>query len=251
MPAMMDRETIRLKEVDSTNRFMMDWLTREKVNEGTIVITDYQTSGRGSDGSPWESERDRNLTFSFVLYPHFLAIDAQFYLNKAISLSLYDLVDEVVAGLRPVRIKWPNDIYAGDYKVAGMLIQNGVKGSQFEYSVIGIGLNVNQEEFQGNAANPVSLKMITGREYDLDAMLERTILKIEHRVAQLKGGGKQEIDQDYLRVLYRFNQLASYRYRGNPVQARITGVNRYGQLQLEIPGDKIIECDLKEIKFKI
>jgi len=242
---------IRLQEVDSTNRFMMDWLTKEKVNEGTIVITEFQTAGRGTDGSLWESERGRNLTFSFVLYPHFLAIEAQFYLNKVISLGLYDVVNELIAGDAPVRIKWPNDVYAGDRKIAGMLIQNGVKGSQFEYSVIGIGLNVNQEKFHGDSANPVSLKMITGRDFSLEEILDLTILKIENRIIQLREGKKQEIDRDYLEVLYRYNQLSSYHYKEKQIQAKILGVNRYGQLQLEIPGDKIIECDLKEIKFKI
>ncbi|MBW6460551.1 MAG: biotin--[acetyl-CoA-carboxylase] ligase [Bacteroidales bacterium] len=244
-------EIIRLKEVDSTNRFMMDWLTKEKVNEGTVVITDFQTAGRGADGSLWESERNRNLTFSFTLYPHFLAIDAQFYLNKVISLGLYDIVNELVADKTPVRIKWPNDIYAGDRKIAGILIQNGVKGSQFEYSVIGIGLNVNQDKFQGDASNPVSLKIITGTDSNLTDILEITIDKLESRLAQLREGKKPSIDQDYLDVLYRFNQIASFLYKDKPIQARIIGVSRYGQLQLEIPGEKIIECDLKEIKFKI
>jgi len=248
---MIGNKMIRLQEVDSTNRFMMDWLTKEKVNEGTIVITEFQTAGRGTDGSLWESERGRNLTFSFVLYPHFLAIEAQFYLNKVISLGLYDVVNELIAGDAPVRIKWPNDVYAGDRKIAGMLIQNGVKGSQFEYSVIGIGLNVNQEKFHGDSANPVSLKMITGRDFSLEEILDLTILKIENRIIQLREGKKQEIDRDYLEVLYRYNQLSSYHYKEKQIQAKILGVNRYGQLQLEIPGDKIIECDLKEIKFKI
>ncbi|MFO7613518.1 MAG: biotin--[acetyl-CoA-carboxylase] ligase [Bacteroidales bacterium] len=242
---------IRLQEVDSTNRFMIDWLTGEKVDEGTVVITDYQTAGRGVDGSLWESEQNRNLTFSFVLYPHFLAIDAQFYLNKVIALGLYDIVNELIAVDPPVRIKWPNDIYAGDRKIAGILIQNGVKGSQFEYSVIGIGLNVNQEKFHGDSANPVSLKMITGRDFSLEEMLDLTILKLENRLIQLREGKKTEIDRDYLDVLYRFNQMASYLYKDKLIQARIIGLNRYGQLQLEIPGEKIIECDLKEIKFKI
>lgn len=248
---MIGNKMIRLQEVDSTNRFMIDWLTSEKIDEGTVLITDYQTSGRGVDGSLWESEQNRNLTFSFVLYPHFLAIDAQFYLNKTISLGLFDVVEEMVGGLVPVRIKWPNDIYAGDSKIAGILIQNGVRGSRFDYSVVGIGLNVNQEVFHGHAANPVSLKIITGSEYDLSDMLEKTISNLENRLVQLQEGKKPEMDRDYLEVLYRYNQLSSYQYKEKHIQAKILGVNRYGQLQLEIPGDKIIECDLKEIRFII
>lgn len=244
-------EIIRLKEVDSTNRFFMDWLNREKLAEGTLVLTDYQTAGRGTDGARWESEHSRNLTFSFVLYPAFLAIEAQFYLNKVISLGLADLVSELVPGHNDVRIKWPNDIYIGDGKVAGTLIQNGIKGSQFEFAVVGIGLNVNQLSFLGEVPNPVSLQMITGYELDLEDVLKKTFEKLEHRYQQLKQGLKQEIDEDYLKLLYRMRQLSGFIYKGNPIRAKIIGVNRYGHLVLEIPGEKIIECDLKEIKFEI
>jgi BirA family biotin operon repressor/biotin-[acetyl-CoA-carboxylase] ligase len=229
----------------------MDWLTREKPEEGTLVISDFQTAGRGTDGSKWESEPGRNLTFSFVLYPSFLAIEAQFYLNKIISLGLTDLVSEVLPERDDIRIKWPNDIIIGNHKVAGTLIQNGVKGSQFDFSVIGIGLNVNQESFPGEAINPASLKMMAGIYFDLEEMLSRTLAKIEHRLSQLKQGAKQEIDEDYLKLLYRIQQLSGYIYKGNSIQAKINGVNRFGQLILEIPGEKIIECDLKEIKFEI
>jgi len=249
--AVIGKEIIRLKEVDSTSRFFMDWLNREAVKEGTLVIADYQKAGRGTDGAVWESEPARNLTFSFLLYPVFLAIDAQFYLNKVISLGLADLVAELIPGRRDIRIKWPNDIYIGNQKVAGTLIQNGVKGSCFEYSVVGIGLNVNQVAFHGEATNPVSLKIVTGKEFDPEDVLALTLQKIEKRYEMLKHGARRAIDEYYLQMLFRKQELSSFIYRGNPIKAKITGVNRYGHLILEIPGEKIIECDLKEIKFEI
>jgi BirA family biotin operon repressor/biotin-[acetyl-CoA-carboxylase] ligase len=249
--AIIGSEIIRLKVVDSTNRFLMDWLTREKPGEGTLVIADFQTSGKGTDGSKWESEPGRNLTFSFVLYPSFLAIEAQFYLNKIISLGLIDLVREVLPERNDIRIKWPNDIYIGNNKAAGTLIQNGVKGNRFDFSVIGIGLNVNQVLFTREVANPVSLQTVAHHAFDLEELLEQTIIKIDQRYNLLKLGAKKEIDEDYLQFLYLKDQLSAYIYQGNPIQAMITGVNRYGRLILEIPGEKIIECDLKEIKFEI
>ncbi len=244
------KEIIRLKEIDSTNRFFMDWLNREKPEEGTLVITDYQTAGRGTEGAGWESESSLNLTFSFVLYPTFLAIESQFYLNKIVSLALAEIVAEVLPGRDDIRIKWPNDIYIGDRKVAGTLIQNGVKGSLFEFAVVGIGLNVNQESFKGEAANPVSLQTVAGHKFDLEDILKLTVSKIEKWYELLKQGAKQAIDEDYLKLLYRMRQLSGFTYKGNHIKAKITGVNRYGQLILEIPGEKIIECDLKEIKFE-
>ena len=244
-------EILQLKEVDSTNRFFMDWLTREKPEEGTLLITDFQTAGKGMDGAKWESEYGQNLTFSFVLYPSFLAPDAQFYLNKTISLGLADLVEELLPASANIRIKWPNDIYIGDHKVAGTLIQNGIKGSIFDFAVIGIGLNVNQLSFTGDVTNPVSLKMIGDKEFDLSEVLANLLDKLQTRYDQLKHGQKQAIDADYLTRLYRFNEPAAFMYKERSIRAKITGVNRYGQLILEIPGDKIIECDLKEIKFEI
>lgn len=244
-------EIIRLKEVGSTNSFLMDRLSREKLKEGTVVIADYQTAGRGTDGSKWESGQGQNLTFSFILYPTFLAPEAQFYLNKIISLGLSDLVRELLPKRDTIRIKWPNDIYIGNEKVAGTLIQNGLKGSSFDFSIIGIGLNVNQESFPGDATNPVSLKTKAHSDFDLEDIFSRVLTKLEFRLNQLIQGALQEIDKEYLDRLYRFQQLAGYIYDGKSIQAKITGVNRFGQLVLEIPGEKIIECDLKEVKFEL
>jgi BirA family biotin operon repressor/biotin-[acetyl-CoA-carboxylase] ligase len=249
MMAIIGQEIIRLKEVDSTNRFFMDWLSHDKPGEGTLVIADHQTAGRGIDGTVWESEPSRNLTFSFILYPAFLAIDAQFYLNKTISLALADAVRQWLPDGYNIRIKWPNDIYIGDGKVAGTLIQNGIKGSRFEFAIVGIGLNVNQAIFTGDAPNPVSLHAISGRECNLEEVFDLVISKLETWYELLKQGAKQVIDEEYLKHLYRIRELSGFEYKGSRIQAKITGVNRYGQLILEIPGEKIIECDLKEIRF--
>jgi BirA family transcriptional regulator, biotin operon repressor / biotin---[acetyl-CoA-carboxylase] ligase len=242
---------IRLTEVDSTNRYFMDWLQKGRPEEGTVVITGNQTAGKGTDGSVWESERGLNLTFSFILYPSFLPPDGQFYLNKAVSLGLADLACELLPGHNDISIKWPNDLYIGNHKLAGTLIRNGVKGSLFDFSVIGIGLNVNQVTFRGDAPNPVSLKMSTGKDFDLDKVLLKTLEKIENRYDLLKKGMNEAIDKDYLEALYRFNRFSGFIYKGNHITAKITGVNRYGQLILEIQGGEIVECDLKAIKFEI
>jgi BirA family biotin operon repressor/biotin-[acetyl-CoA-carboxylase] ligase len=249
--SLIGNEVIRLKEVDSTNRYFMDWLSKERPAEGTVIIADNQTAGRGMDGTQWESAAGMNLTFSVVLYPDFLAPEAQFYLNKTISLGLADAIREILPGRDDIRIKWPNDIYVGDKKLAGTLIQNGVKGSRFDFAVIGIGLNVNQDYFPGEAANPVSLKISTGKDFELEDVFRIIAGQISLRYEQLRGAAKQQIDRDYLDILYRFRQLADFTYKGKLIRARITGVNRYGQLELEIPGDRIIEVDLKEIKFEI
>jgi len=121
----------------------------------------------------------------------------------------------------------------------------------FEFTVIGIGLNVNQVTFLGDAQNPVSLRMAAGKDFDLDEVLIKTLEKIENRVDLLKKGMNETIDKDYLEALYRFNRFSGFIYKGNHITAKITGVNRYGQLILEIQGGEIVECDLKAIKFEI
>ncbi len=246
---MIGEEIIYLKEVDSTNRYLMDWLTREKIREGTIVTAGYQTAGRGMDHNSWDSAPGMNLTFSFLIYPQFLSADQQFYLNKSVSLALADFARNELTAAEPVRIKWPNDLYAGDHKLAGMLIQNGVKGHLFDFSVIGIGLNVNQVDFPHDVANPVSLKRLTGKDYNLDDLLQKLIVFLEERIDQLRRGNRQQLDADYLNLMYRFGTLGPFHYKGKDIKACIRGVNKYGQLILEIPGEKILECDLKEVKF--
>jgi BirA family biotin operon repressor/biotin-[acetyl-CoA-carboxylase] ligase len=244
-------DIIRLKETDSTNRYLMDWLAKEKPAEGTLVIAEFQAAGRGTDNSVWESEAGSNLTFSFVIYPSFLAIDAQFYLNKIVSLGLSDCLNEILPGRNDIRIKWPNDIYVGNKKIAGTLIQIGVKGPQFDFAIIGIGLNVNQEAYSKEAGNPVSLKMLADSAFDLEEILVLILEKLNFRLNQLIRGKKKQIDEEYLGRLFRFNTTAAYFCQGKRIEARITGVNQYGQLILEVAGGKIIECDLKELKFEI
>lgn len=238
---------IRLEETSSTNQYLIGLLEKEPLPERTLVVAENQTAGRGLDGSTWESEKGKNLTFSMLIQPNYLSPDAQFYLNKAISLGVYDLVKKTAGA--GASIKWPNDIYIGNRKVAGMLIQNGIRGNIFTYCVAGIGLNVNQERFLSGAPNPVSLKQLTGREYDLDVLLKELCDTVFARLELLKGGVRERLDGEYLSALFRLNEMAKYSYKDEEIVARIIGVSRYGHLELEIPGKKIIECDLKEVKF--
>lgn len=248
---MISSKRLFLDEVDSTNRYLSELVSKEKVPEGTMVVARFQTAGKGMDGNRWESAPGLNLTFSFVIYPDFLPVDQQFYLNKSISLALADLAEEMLGENNAVKIKWPNDLYAGNNKLAGMLVQNGVKGNRFDFAVVGIGLNVNQVTFSESAPNPVSFRQLTGREYDLEEVLNKTVVCIEHRLEMLKSGNRQQLDADYIKLLYRFGSVETFIFKDKEIRAKIRGVNRYGQLILEIPGEKILECDMKEVKFLI
>ena len=214
-----------------------------------MIIAYNQTQGKGTDSNTWESEEGKNLTFSLILYPT-LAADQQFVLNKAISLGIYDFLRELIPDQK-VSIKWPNDVYIGDKKVCGILIQNSVIGNKLDYMVVGIGLNVNQTVFTGNAPNPVSLKMATALEYNLDDLLQKLLNFISARYTSIKPHSIRKIETDYKNALYRLHEWHEYLVKDSNVHAQITGTNAYGQLLLENEKSETLVCDLKEVKFVI
>jgi BirA family transcriptional regulator, biotin operon repressor / biotin---[acetyl-CoA-carboxylase] ligase len=238
---------LKLSETASTNTFTLELLSNERPEEGLVVVADFQSQGKGLDTNTWESERGKNLTFSLVLYPEFAA-DQQFILNKAISLGIYDfLVSELPD--QNITIKWPNDIYIGDKKACGILIQNSVIGNKLDYVVAGIGLNVNQKAFTSNAPNPVSMKMLSDIEYNLDKALYTLLQSIFKRYSQVNSGATKLIENDYQKALYHVMEWHEYMLNGMQINAKITGTNAYGQLLLETKTENIIVCDLKEVQF--
>lgn len=237
---------IRLPETESTNSYAIKLIGKNRPAEEYVVVASYQTNGKGLEANTWESERDKNLTFSIVLYPDFAA-DQQFILNKAISVGIRDFLQNEMPRAE-IAIKWPNDIYVSDKKISGILIQNSLVGTSFEYSVVGIGLNVNQTLFFSNAPNPVSMKMITGIEYGLDDLLTKLLQTIYKWYNQVKTE-PQKVEEAYKKALYRLMEWHNYEIKGSKIFAKITGTNEYGQLLIETDAGPIILCDLKEVKF--
>ncbi len=240
---------IRLPETKSTNSYAIEILSKDRPEEGCVIITDHQTKGRGTDLNTWECEKGKNLTFSLILYPKVTA-DQQFILNKAISLGIYDFLAAELPNQR-VSIKWPNDLYVENKKICGILIQNSVMGNKLDYMVVGIGLNVNQTLFKSDAPNPVSLKTVTNTEYNLSDLLPKLLQSILNRYAFIGTDTAQKIDTDYKKSLYRLMEWHDYLVKGANMQSRITGTNEYGQLMLENKSGESIVCDLKEVKFII
>ena len=242
---------IRLQSVDSTNDFMAKQLRSSTFfKEGTIVIALEQTSGKGLDKNIWESEPGKNLTFSILLKPVFLRADQQFILNKSISLGVYDFIKAIITNQK-VRIKWPNDIYVEDKKIAGILISNTIEGNELKYTIVGIGVNINQLNFPEFLRNPVSLAKVLRKEFDLDQVLNELLFWIENRYEQLVNNEWSLINDHYLEALYRLNEQHSYFYNNEIVNACITGISDYGHLQLLTNKNEILECDFKEIEFII
>lgn len=242
-------EIIRLAKVDSTNRYAADLLRNGDVEEGTVIVADKQYAGKGLDKNQWESEPGMNLTLSLVLHPDFLRPEAQFMLTKTISLGVLDFLQELMPGKKDISIKWPNDIYIGNGKVCGMLISNAIKSEVILWSIVGIGVNINQMKFISDAPNPVSVAKVTGRSYDLGQCLDMLLRSVLERYSQLSSSGNQRIDMDYLRFLYRLGTIGDYIYRGQKIRAASKGVDANGRLEMKTINGEDLVCDLKEVSF--
>ena len=223
-----DGQIIRVPQTPSTNFCLLQLSDVEKLAEGSVVVTDNQTQGRGQGNNRWESEPGANLTFSIILYPLFVKGSRQFVLSKAVSLAVCDFVSQYVSG---VTVKWPNDVYAGEKKIAGILIENFIGGEYLTKTIAGIGLNINQTQFFSDAPNPVSLRQLTGRTCPLEDCLTDLRERIAARYRMLMENADQ-INADYLRHLYRFGQTGRFSAGGVLFEASITGVNEYGMLEM-------------------
>ena len=233
-----------MPECHSTNSLALELCQQSAVPEGTLVITNRQTSGRGQRGNTWESRPGMNLTFSVILKPTFLAVNNQFLLSIATSLAIFDYLSETCEA--SIHIKWPNDILVNEFKICGILIENQLMGEQFSNVIIGIGLNVNQKEFSSPSAT--SLSRITNNDYDLQNVLEGLLSHLEARYLQLREGKGKALEEDYVRHLYRLNELHTFRSGDELFQGEITGVDAYGRLRV-LTQDQEKVYDIKEISF--
>jgi BirA family biotin operon repressor/biotin-[acetyl-CoA-carboxylase] ligase len=237
---------IFVEKLSSTNSHA-SWLLRKgKVQEGTVIYTGFQTAGRGQGTNSWESEAGKNLLFSIILYPSSVRAEQQFVISKIVSLALKDYLDKIV---RDVFIKWPNDIYVSNDKIAGILIENAIIRNEIEHSIAGIGININQERFRLGALNPTSLKILTGHEHNPEDCLSGIIKALDERYRQLSYDKKSKIDQNYISSLYRYNQWTEFRDSRGIFEGKIIAVTDSGRLQIEDRKSRIYEYDHKEVDF--
>ena len=240
---------IELMETTSTNAYTDKLLLSEKPKEGTVIIAYKQTHGKGQDQNTWESEDNKNLTFSIILYPEFLNPSEQFRLIEVTALGITDFIRKLLPTENKLKIKWPNDIYLGDKKLCGTLVQNSIVGSKLTECIVGIGLNVNQETFLSDAPNPISLKQISRKNYDLKECFEDLCSCLDIRYHQLKDKHYSQLESDYLSLLYRNNEWHEFIIHDTTIQARIIGITIFGQLKLESHEGSIYECGMKVVAY--
>lgn len=237
---------IHVEETSSTLNHLSELCSRQCTPELTTVLADFQTSGRGQRGNSWESERKKNLLFSFVLYPSFLEARNQFLLSQIVSLSVKETLDRYV---KHISIKWPNDIYWKEKKICGMLIENNLTGTRITQSIAGIGINLNQEVFHSSAPNPVSLKQITGSEYNSIDVLARIMERIKEYYLSLQQGETAAIARRYHEALFRNGGMHPFRDSQGEFIAQIAGVEPDGHLILQDNTDKIRRYVFKEVQY--
>lgn len=238
---------VKLSEIDSTNDYLKELLSNSKpLTEGTVIMADHQFAGRGQQENVWESEAGKNLTISILLNPSFLSLQQQFYLNKAISLGINDCLRSIIGN--ECKIKWPNDIYYKNQKLGGVLIENIAVGNTIKHSIVGVGINVNQQKFGNRLETATSLCKILHQDCYLNDLLKQLCECIEKRYLQLKANLFELLDDAYAKQLLRLNKKGSYIIDGKTVNATLKGVSPQGYLLLQI-NDEVKSFDLKQVKF--
>jgi BirA family transcriptional regulator, biotin operon repressor / biotin---[acetyl-CoA-carboxylase] ligase len=237
------KNLVFVPECHSTNLLAHDLSQMQNTPEGTTVITNNQTAGRGQRGNSWEAEPGKNLTLSVILKPSFLLTKDQFFLNIFTSLAIHDLLVDKTNAI--VRIKWPNDIIVDDKKISGILIENQIRGSQVSISVVGIGLNVNQTNFATDSAT--SLHHFRGM-VSLQELFEELSENIESRYLQLRAGNYQLLKQDYMSKLYWMGEERKFASAESTFAGVIQGIDEFGRLSVGTDaGTRTF--DLKEISY--
>ena len=225
-----------IKTTHSTSTLLKELLAKGEWPEGeSFLYAGYQTAGRGQTGNSWESEEGKNLLCSILLPPD----KNLYFLNIAVGVALLRVIGEAFT------IKWPNDIYYGDKKIAGILIENAIIGNEIKYSIAGIGLNVNQTEFHSDAPNPISLKQIYGTEFDIDQLMNR-VLEAVHKVLNEP---EEEVWAYYKSHLYRREGFWPFEDQNGTFEACIENVLPTGEIVLRDQQGKERKYHFKQVKY--
>ena len=218
-----------IAETTSTN----DLAREERYGHGDVICAERQTAGRGQRGHTWTSPEGVNLLFSVVLCPTFLPAGEQFLLSQAVALALVDTLG--TCGI-DARIKWTNDIYAGDRKLVGILIEHHLAGGRLARTVAGIGINVNQTEFDPALPNPTSMALEAGRTFDREEVLDRFHAALMRRYAALEAGDRAPLAEEYRRRMYRIDAPQAFRLPdGTPFHGRDPRCPRRGRVAGRTP----------------
>lgn len=235
-------------EIDSTNRWLRDNIGR--CAHGFVADADFQTAGKGQASNKWESARGENLLFSLLLEPTKIPVQSQFVLSELVALAMTDTLRQLLG--QDIRIKWPNDIYADNRKLCGILIETLLNGGQMAKAIVGVGLNVNQTTFVSDAPNPVSMRQIAGTAFERDHVLQLLTTRILDYYGNFDMAQYERWQQRYADALYRRTGLHPFRLpSGETFRAAIDCVKPTGHLVLRDTNGVLRTFAFKEVQFVI
>ena len=235
-----------INQCDSTNAYLQRLVAETDAPEGTVVSTSFQTNGRGQLSNVWEAEDGKNILCSILLRPTSLPIKSQFLISQAISVAIVDVLNSYLDGFF---IKWPNDIYYKEDKIAGILIENTLSSAGISTCIIGLGLNVNQQTFRSDAPNPISLFNIIGRETSVPELLQ-SILERFNKVYELAYTNVALLRENYFNNLLFSGKMRMYSDESGEFIGKIVDVENDGHLIIEDMEGNKRRYAFKEIQFK-
>lgn len=233
---------VMLESVDSTNNYTANLIKQTDVAEGTVVMAQFQTAGRGQRGNSWSGEHGQSLLMSVVLRPKNMPATAQFGLNQFICLAIYRFLGEEM-GVE-AQVKWPNDILVDNKKLAGVLIENSLRGQWVEHTIAGIGMNLNQLTFPADFA-ATSLRQCTERQYNPVEVARELLVFVEQEYRQLDD--PKVLEDRYMKVLYGVGKNLRYREGEQEYNARIIGLGPHGELRLRKDSGEEVLCQFKQV----
>jgi len=238
---------VKLNAINSTNTYLKQLAKEIGTNNWTVVSAEFQTYGRGQVHTKWESDSGKNLIFSILIKLDDFKIKNQFYLNCAISLGIFKVLNKY--NLPQLKIKWPNDIMAVNKKIGGILIENSLTGDVVYQTVVGIGLNINQEMFSKGLKKAISMKNILKKEIDRDLILSQIIDSIKAQIVLLEENKFELLHRNYEQQLFKKEKACMFEENGKQFLGKILGVTNQGLLIIEKENKRINEYNFKEVKF--
>lgn len=237
---------IKLDATGSTNDFLRELLEETRLDDFTVVWADYQRSGRGQRERSWHSEKGKNLIISVLKLHDSLEVQAQFDINRAVSLAILQVLSDL--NIPDLSVKWPNDILSGGGKLCGILIENSIKGSKLNHSIIGMGINVNQREFE-DLPNALSLSQISGTTYDRDVLLYQLVTALKAELSVVNEKQLNEQKERYEVWLYQRGKKVSFEHESGTFDAIVDGVTESGELQLVLQNGQIVRYAKGDIRW--
>ena len=222
--------------------YLQDW---DKESYFYGIYTHEQTEGKGLGNNRWLSQSGQNILISFLFQPP-ITIQNQFYFNQYFAIAIRDFLSKFIEN--PI-IKWPNDIYVGNKKIAGILIEHSIQGDTLKYSIAGVGININQTFFEPEIPNPTSLSILTGKMFDISELIDQLVDSLNDQYQLIMNLNFKKLEEEYLTHLFQYQTTARYMIQEQEMIGSIVGLSPIGQLLIQSATGELYTCNYKEVKF--